>query len=80
MKTNKGLIIGLAVAGVAIAGTIVFLTTTKAGKKTLKNWGINGKKIMGKAEDIIKDARKKIENLKQELTPNEKEVLTQAYE
>ena len=79
MKTNKGLIIGLAVAGAAIAGTVIYLTTTKKGKKTLKEWGANGKKIMGKAENIIKDARKKIENLKEEYVGKE-EVLTNAYE
>ena len=79
MKKNKGLVIGLAVAGVAIAGALIYLTTTKKGKKTLKEWSVNGKKIVGKAENIIKDARKKIENLKEEFVGKE-EVLTNAYE
>jgi hypothetical protein len=79
MKTNKGLIIGLAVAGAAIAGTVIFLTTTKRGRKTLKTWGANGKKIVGKAEDLLKDARKKVENLRQEYVGKE-EVLTNSYE
>ncbi|MGZ3844886.1 MAG: hypothetical protein ACXVBJ_04065 [Flavisolibacter sp.] len=79
MKTNKGLVIGLTVAGLAIAGAVVYLTTTKKGKKTLKEWGANGKKIVGKAENIIKDARKKIETLKEELVGKE-QVLTDAYE
>ncbi|MGZ3949810.1 MAG: hypothetical protein ACXVBZ_00375 [Flavisolibacter sp.] len=79
MKTNKGLVIGLTVAALAIAGAVVYLTTTKKGKKTLKEWGANGKKIVGKAENIIKDARKKIETLKEELVGKE-QVLTDAYE
>jgi hypothetical protein len=79
MKTNKGLIIGLAVAGAAIAGAVIFLTTTKRGRKTLKTWGANGKKIVGKAEDLLKDARKKVENLKHEYVGKE-EVLTNSYE
>jgi gas vesicle protein len=79
MKTNKGLIIGLAVAGAAIAGAVIFLTTTKKGKKTLKTWGESGKKIVGKAEDLLKDARKKAENLRQEYIAKE-EVLTNSYE
>ena len=79
MKKNKGLVIGLALAGVAIAGAVIYLTTTKKGKKTLKEWSANGKKIVGKAENIIKDARKKIENLKEEFIGKE-EVLTDAYE
>lgn len=79
MKTNKGLVIGLTVAGLAIAGAVIYLTTTKKGKKTLKEWGANGKKIVGKAENIIKDARKKIETLKEELVGKE-QVLTDAYE
>ena len=65
MKTNKGLIIGLAAAGVAIAGTIVFLATTKAGKKTMKKWNVKGKKIAEGVEGIIKDAKKKIKDLKE---------------
>jgi len=79
MKTNKGLVIGLAIAGAAIAGAVIYLTTTKKGKKTLKEWGANGKKLVGKAENIIKDARKRIENLKEEFVGKE-EVLTDAYE
>ena len=79
MKKNKGLIIGLAVAGAAIAGAVILLTTTKKGRKALKEGGENGKKIVGKAENIIKDARKKIESLKEEFAGKE-EVLTNAYE
>jgi gas vesicle protein len=79
MKKNKGLVIGLAVAGAVVAGAVIYLTTTKKGKKTLKELGANGKKIVGKAENIIKDARKKIESLKEEFVGKE-EVLTDAYE
>ena len=79
MKTNKGLIVGLAVVVAAIAGAVIYLTTTKRGKKTLKDWSANGKKIVGKAENVIKDARKKIGSLKEEFVGKE-EVLTDAYE
>jgi gas vesicle protein len=78
MKTNKGLIISLASAGVAIGAAVVFLTTTKAGKKTMKKWKINGKKIAERADEVLKDARKKIENLKTELARKEEEVVTEA--
>ena len=64
MKKNKGLIIGLAAASIAIAGAVIFLTTTKAGKKTMKKWGKNGKKLGEQAKDIISAAKKKYENLK----------------
>jgi hypothetical protein len=80
MKTNKGWIIGLAATGVALAGAIVFLTTTKTGKKTMKKWGIKGKKITERAEDTIKDAKKKFANLKEELVCKDEAVVTQAYE
>jgi len=77
MKTNKGLIIGLAAAGVAIAGAVIFLTTTKTGKKTMKKWGVNGKKL---AEDIIGNAKKKFENLKEQCECKDDKVVTQTYE
>ena len=72
MKANKGLIIGLAAAGVAIAGTIVFLTTTKTGKKTMKKWNIKGKKFAEGVEGIVKEAKKKIKDLKEELVAETK--------
>jgi len=80
MKTNKGLIISLAAAGVAIGAAVVFLTTTKAGKKAMKKWKVDGKKIAGKVDEVLKDARKKIENLKEEVVRKNEEVVTQAYE
>lgn len=80
MKTNKGWIIGLTVAGVAIAGTVIFLTTTKTGKETMKRWGVNGKKLAEHAEDMIKGAKKKFENLKTELSRKDGEAVSQAYE
>lgn len=82
MKANKGLIIGLAAAGVAIAGAIVFLTTTKAGKKTMKKWNVRGKKMSEGVQEIMKDAKRKIKDLKEEVV-NEYEaddVVTQGYE
>jgi gas vesicle protein len=82
MKANKGLIIGLAAAGVAIAGAIVFLTTTKAGKRTMKKWNVRGKKMSEGVQDIIKDAKKKIKDLKEEVVNEYKadDVVTQGYE
>lgn len=80
MKTNKGLIIGLAAAGVAIAGIVVFLTTTKTGKETMKKLGVKGKKFAVQAEEIIKGAKKKIDNLKEEFASKDGEPVTQAYE
>ena len=72
MKANKGLIIGLAAAGVAIAGTIVFLTSTKTGKKAMKKWNIKGKKFAEGVEGIVKEAKKKIKDLKEELVAETK--------
>lgn len=67
MKTNKGLIVGLAAAGVAIAGTVVFLATTKTGKRAMKRWNIKGKKFAEGVDVIIKEAKKKIKDLKEEI-------------
>lgn len=80
MKTNKGLIIGLAAAGVAIAGTVIFLTTTKTGRDTMKKWGVKGRKLAEQAEDLIKSAKKKIEKLKEEPVSKDGETVSQAYE
>lgn len=80
MKKNKGLIIGLAVAGAAIAGTIIFLTTTETGKKSMKKWGVKGKKIAQQAGDFIKEAGKKFENLKEEFAAKNEAALTDVYE
>lgn len=82
MKANKGLIIGLAAAGVAIAGAIVFFTTTKTGKKAMKKWNIRGKKMSEGVQEIIKDAKKKIKDLKAEVVNEYKanDVVTQSYE
>lgn len=82
MKTNKGLIIGLASAGIAIAAAIVLLTTTKAGKKTMKKLNVRGKKMSEGVHEIMKDARKKIKDLKNEVVNEYKssEVVTEAFE
>lgn len=82
MKTNKGLIIGLASAGIAIAAAIVLLTTTKAGKKTMKKLNVRGKKMSEGVQEIMKDARKKIKDLKNEVVNEYKssEVVTEAFE
>lgn len=80
MKTNKGLIIGLAAAGVAIAGVVIYFTATKTGRETMKKWGPTGKKIADGAEELINGAKKKFENLKEELVAKNGEMVTQAYE
>ena len=80
MKTNKGWIIGLAVAGAAIAGAVIYLTTTKTGKQTMKKWSVKGKRIAEQTEDLIKGAKKKFENLKSELASKDGEVVAQPYE
>jgi hypothetical protein len=80
MKTNKGLIIGLAAAGVVIAGTIIFLTTTKTGKEAMKKWGVKGKKLAEHAGELVKDAKKKFANIKEEFACKDGETVSQAYE
>ena len=80
MKTNKGLIIGLAAAGVAIAGAVIFFAATKTGRDTMKKWGPVGKKLADGAEDLVKTAKKKFENMKEELVCKDGEMVSQAYE
>lgn len=66
MKRNKGLIIALA-AGAAVAGLVAFLAFTETGKKTTKKWSVKGRKVKDKAEAIISDAKKKFDDLREEL-------------
>lgn len=80
MKTNKGLIIGLTAAGIAIAGAVIYFTATKKGRETMKKWGPKGKKIADGAEELINGTKKKFENLKEELVAKNGEMVTQAYE
>lgn len=80
MKTNKGLIIGLAAAGVAIAGAVIFFAATKTGRETMKKWGPTGRKLANQAEDIVKNAKKKLETLKEELVHKDGEMVGKAYE
>ena len=80
MKKNKGLIIGLAAAGVAIAGAVIFFAATKTGRDTMKKWGPMGKKLADGAEDLVKTEKKKFENLKEELVPKDGELVSQGYE
>lgn len=72
MKANKGWVIGLAAAGVAIAGAVVFLTTTKAGKKAMKRWNLKDKKFAEGVKGIVKEAKKKIKLLKEEIAAEPK--------
>lgn len=65
MKRNKGLIIALA-AGAAVAGLVAFLTFTETGKKATKKFKVKGRKVKGKAEAIINDAKKKFDDLREE--------------
>jgi gas vesicle protein len=82
MKTNKGLLIGLSIAGAAVAGVVVYLTTTESGKKAVKKWRARNKKISEKAQEIIRDAGRKFKHLKEELADEYKsdDVVVQAYE
>lgn len=80
MKTNKGWIIGLTAAGIAIAGVVIFFAGTKPGRETMKKWGPMGKKLADGAEDLVKSAKKKIENLKEEFADKDGEVVAQGYE
>lgn len=80
MKKNKGLIIGLAAAGAAIAGAVIFFAATKTGRETMKKWGPMGKKLADGAEDLVKTAKKKFENLKEELVAKNDEAVSQGYE
>jgi hypothetical protein len=46
----------------------------------MKKWGPAGKKIADGAEELINGAKKKFENLKEELVAKNGEMVTQAYE
>jgi hypothetical protein len=80
MKTNKSLIIGLAAAGVVIAGAVIFFAGTKTGRDTMKKWGPTGKKLADGAEELVKNAKRKIENLKEEFAGKDGELVSQGYE
>lgn len=80
MKTNKGWIIGLTAAGLAIAGTVIFFAGTKTGRDTMRKWGPTGKKLADGAEDLVKNAKRKMENLKEELAGKNGEMIAQGYE
>ena len=80
MKKNRGLMIAIA-AGVTVAGLVAFLAFTETGKDVTKKWKVKGRKLAGKAEDIIKDAKKKFEDLKEEFVDEYKaDVVREAYE
>lgn len=80
MKTNKGWIIGLTAAGLAIAGAVIFFAGTKTGRDTMRKWGPTGKKLADGAEDLVKNAKRKMENLKEELAVKNGEMVAQGYE
>ena len=82
MKSNKGLIIGLAAAGLAIAGSIVFLTATKTGKRNMKSLRGKRRKIAEGVREIIKDAKRKIKDLKVQVANEYKtnDAIATAYE
>jgi gas vesicle protein len=82
MKSNRGLIIGLAAAGLAIAGCIVFLTATKSGKRNMNRWRGRRRKISEGVREIIKDAKRKIKDLKAEVAKEYKtdDAIAIAYE
>ena len=81
MKANKYLALSLAAAGVALAGAVMFFTSTKKGKNTMSKLGAKGKQISDDVMEIISDAKRKIKDLKKEMLQDcatakpEKEVL-----
>lgn len=81
MKANKYLAISVAAAGVAIAGAVIFFTSTKKGKKTVNKLTAKGKQMSDEVMEIVSDAKRKIKELKKEMLRDcearetEKEVL-----
>jgi hypothetical protein len=67
MKANKYLSLGMAATGVAIAGAIIFFTSTRKGKNTMNKWSAKGKKMSDEIKEIINDAKRKIKDLKEEM-------------
>jgi hypothetical protein len=67
MKANKCLPLGLAAAGVAIAGAVIFFTSTKKGRMTKDKWNMQGKKMTAEIKEIINEAKRKIKELKHEM-------------
>lgn len=66
MKTNKGWMIGLIATGAVVAGAIVYLTATKSGKKLMKKWGVDRKNLEEGMAGVMKDAKKKFKQFKDE--------------
>ena len=66
-NTNKYLPLSLAVAGVVIAGAVLFFASTKKGRKAMNKWSAKGKQMSGEIKEIINDAKEKIQNLKKEM-------------
>jgi hypothetical protein len=67
MKANKYLTMSLAAAGVAIAGAVIFFTSTKKGKNTMSKLGAKGKQMSDEVKEIVSDAKRKIKDLKKEM-------------
>lgn len=59
--------LGLAATGAAIAGAIIFFTSTKKGKKTVNKWNMEGKKIKAEIKEIVDEAKRKIKAMKEDI-------------
>ena len=79
MKTNKELYIALA-AGVAVAGLVGFLFATEKGKETTRKWKAQGEKLADQLEELRKETKQKINQLKEEILNCNKETSTPQYQ
>jgi len=70
MKANKNLFLGMAAAGVAIAGAIIFFTSTRKGKRTVDKWNTKRKKMTEEIKEIVNDAKKRIKELREDMIQN----------
>lgn len=66
MKKNTGYWLAFA-AGVAVAGTVSYLLTSRKGKAFTQKFTEKGEKIIDDAEEIITDAKDRFENLRADL-------------
>lgn len=69
MKVNKYLPLSLAATGVAIAGAVIFFTSTRKGKNAMSKLGAKGKQMSAEVKEIVSDAKRKINELKKEMLP-----------
>jgi len=60
----------MAAAGVAIAGAIIFFTSTRKGKRTVDKWNTKRKKMTEEIKEIVNDAKKRIKELREDMIQN----------